>query len=349
MLGLQASVFNSILTQKFITPAGAALNTLINLIVFVLSLSICLRLTPIKAFAGSLLLGALYFIIAAGLFVIVGLWIDLFLPVLIITLTYIGSTSYRFFNETKKRQLLEKELDIARAIQKSFLPKELKELSGISISSFMQPAKFVAGDLYDILVIKDNKVGVFIGDVSGKGVPASLIMAQTISLFRVFANQYENANEVLNRLNKELYGKFEGRFVTCLYMIIDPHRNIVQVSSAGHAPVLLYRKENNTVSEIELGAGMPLGVMDEMEYENVDFDLSKNDKIMVFTDGLTEARNLESKEFGVENVKKIIFDHGNDSSDRILKVTKDELFRFSFRAPQHDDITIIVLANRKEG
>jgi serine phosphatase RsbU (regulator of sigma subunit) len=212
----------------------------------------------------------------------------------------------------------------------------------------MQPAKFVAGDLYDIAIIQGKLIGVFIGDVSGKGVPASLIMAQTISLFRVFANQFAKPSEVLGRLNKELYGKFEGRFVTCLYMIIDPNENKVQVSSAGHAPVLLYRKDNNTVSEVELSAGMPLGVMDEIAYDDVSFDLGKNDKVMVFTDGLTEARNRESREFGLDAVKKIIFEHGGASSDKILKITKEELFRFSLRAPQHDDITIIVLANRKE-
>ena len=348
MMGLQASIFNSIVDKKFITPAPASLNALASLFVLLLSLFFCLRFSPLMALAASSIIGIAYFLIATVLFITCRFWIDLFLPLSVIILTYIATTAYRFFNETKKRQLLEKELYIARAIQKSFLPQDIKELSGISISSFMQPAKFVAGDLYDILLLKDNKVGVFIGDVSGKGVPASLIMAQTISLFRVFANQYDDPNEVLNRLNKELYGKFEGRFVTCLYMIIDKRQDKVQVSSAGHSPVLLYRKEDNAVSEVELGAGMPLGVMDEMEYGNVVFSLSRNDKVMVFTDGLSEARNVEGEEFGYDKAKKIIFDHGNASSDKILNITKDELFRFSFRAPQHDDITIIVLANAKE-
>ncbi|MCX5705514.1 MAG: CHASE2 domain-containing protein [Candidatus Omnitrophica bacterium] len=348
MLGLQASVLNSILTSRFITPVGLFLNTFINLLVFALSLFICLRFAPLRAFCSSIILGSVYFIFAVTVFVFFGFWVDLFLPLFIIALTYIGSTAYRFFNETKKRQLLEKELDIARAIQKSFLPKDIKEFSGITVSSFMQPAKFVAGDLYDILTVKDNKVGVFIGDVSGKGVPASLIMAQTISLFRVFANQYDFAHEVLNRLNKELYGRFEGRFVTCLYMIIDSQAGKVQVSSAGHSPVLVYRKGGNAVLEIELGAGMPLGVMDETEYEDVAFDLRPNDKVMVYTDGLSEARNRQSQEFGSENAKRIFFEHGDASSDRILGVTKEALSRFAAGAPQHDDITIIVLANLRK-
>jgi sigma-B regulation protein RsbU (phosphoserine phosphatase) len=347
LLGLQASVFNSIIAKKFISPASPLLNTLINLIVFVLNLIICLHFSPLKAFFSSIIFGLGYFVIATVLFIFPGLWINLFLPLLIIATTYIGSTAYRFFHEHRKRQLLEKELDIAREIQKSFLPKETKECAGINVSSFMQPAKFVAGDLYDIINLKDERMGVFIGDVSGKGVSASLIMAQTISLFRVFANQYQSASEVLNRLNKELTGRFEGRFVTCLYMVVDQKNSQVQVSSAGHAPVLLYRKERKEVSEIELNAGMPLGIMEENDYENVTFDLKENDKVMIFTDGLAEARNRENQEFGVERPKKIIIEHGNSSSEKILKLTKDELFRFTLHAPQHDDITIIVLANKR--
>ena len=348
MVGLQASIFNSIITGQFIRPAGRPANVIFSLFVFIIALFICLRSSPLKAFGISMLLCCGCLLISMGLFVFFRVWVDIFLQGSIIIITYIGSTLYRFFNEIKKRLLLEKELDIARAIQKSFLPKDLKEFSGISISSFMQPAKFVAGDLYDIVIIQDKKVGVFIGDVSGKGVPASLIMAQTISLFRVFANQYSNASEVLNRLNKELYGKFEGRFVTGLYMIIDPAANKVQVSSAGHAPVLLYSKDENKVSEVELGAGMPLGILEENVYGDVSFDLGKNDKVMIFTDGLTEARNLESEEFGLDAVKKIIFEHGSVSSDKILKAAKDELSRFTLHAAQFDDITIIVLANHKE-
>ncbi len=348
MLGLHASIFNSILSSHFIIPASLPVNTFMNIIIFIFSLVICLHFTPLKAFVSSISLALIYLIVATTLLTVFAIWIDLFLPLLIIAATYIGSTSYRFFNETKKRQLLEKELDIARAIQKSFLPRDLKQFSGISISSFMQPAKFVAGDLYDIAVIHGGKIGVFIGDVSGKGVPASLIMAQTISLFRVFAHQFTNASEVLNRLNKELCGRFEGRFVTCLYMIIDPEKNKVQVSSAGHAPVFLYQKDSSKILEVELDAGMPIGIVEEMSYDDITFDLGRNDKVIVFTDGLSEARSREGVEFQLNNIKKIILSQGEHSSDKILKALKEELFRFTLHAVQHDDITIIVLANRKE-
>jgi serine phosphatase RsbU (regulator of sigma subunit) len=348
MVGLQASVFNSVITGQFIRPAGRVFNTAFAFLIFLVAMFICLKSSPLKGLTLIISLAAGCFIVSETLFVLSNLWINIFLPEFIIAVTYIGSTSYRFLSELKKRQLLEKELDIARQIQQSFLPKDVKGFSGVSVSSFMQPAKFVAGDLYDILAMQDNKVGVFIGDVSGKGIPASLIMAQTISLFRVFANQFAKPSEVLNRLNKELYGRFEGRFVTCLYMVIDPKEDSVEISSAGHSPVLVYRKNGNSVAETAFDAGLPLGVMEEAEYQDSVFDLARNDKAMVFTDGVTEARDVRSGEFGLEAVKKIILEHGRASSDRILKATKEELFRFSSGAAQHDDITIVVIENRKD-
>lgn len=349
MLGLQASVFNSIINRDFIRKAGVFLNALIGIFIFILSLIICLRFSAVKALMGSVILGLFYFIISTGLFILCGVWADLFLPVLIIGLTYIGATLYRFLEETRKKQLLEKELDIAREIQRSFLPEDIKEFHGLKISSFMQPAKFVAGDLYDIFIIDDKRIGVFIGDVSGKGVPASLIMAQTISLFRIFSRRYFNCGEVLEYLNKELYGKLSGRFVTCLYMIIDIVERKVSVSSAGHSPVLVHKMENNSVLEAELSADLPLGVMEDTEYKDVIFNIEKGDQIIVFTDGLTEARNVKKEEFGLEKVKDIIMRDKSSSSGALCGAIKHELSGFSHHTIQHDDVTLITLFFRFNG
>jgi CHASE2 domain-containing sensor protein len=344
MMGLQASVFNSIINRKFIIDAGVILNTLINLIVFIISLIICLRLSPLKAFVGNLLLGIAYFAISTDVFIYYGVWVDLFLPLSIIIFIYIGSTAYRFLAETRKRQLLEKELDIARAIQESFLPADIKEFCGLSISSFMQPAKFVAGDLYDIVALDDARLGVFMGDVSGKGVSASLIMAQTISLFRVFSRQYFNPSQVLGLLNKELYGRFSGRFVTALFMIIDTKEHKVYLSSAAQAPLLLYKHNENKVKEVDLSAEIPLGIMAETEYKEVSFDMEKGDKVTIFTDGVFEARNRQAQEFGIDNIKRIISENPGSTPQEISESLRKEVAKFSYGCPQHDDITLITFS-----
>jgi len=344
MLGLQASVFNSIVQGEFIKDIGLFFNLLINLLVFILSLIICLRLSPLKAFLGNTVLGVIYFVIAAGVFIFWSIWIDLFLPLLLVTLTYTASTLYRFLDETRKRLLLENELDIARTIQKSFLPAAAKKFSELTVSSFLQPAKFVAGDLYDILILDDKKIGIFIADVSGKGIPASLIMAQTISLFRIFARQHSSCAEVLRQLNKELYGRFDGRFVTGMYITVDVKEGKACVSSAAHSPLLLYKGERNILSEVELLAEVPLGIMEDACYKDVKFHLEKSDRIILFTDGLSEARNREGREFGLKNIKNTILKNAKLSSDNLLEKIKDDLSGFSYQAPQHDDVTVIVLA-----
>lgn len=343
MLGLQASVFNSIIQRQFITDAGPFVNTLINLIIFLFSFFFCLWFRPLKAFFCNAVLGAGYFGLAGAIFIIYGLWIDLFLPLAVIFLSYVGSLLYRFLDELRKRELLEKELDIARTIQNSFLPQELKEFCGIRISAFMQPAKFVAGDLYDIVAIDDKRLGILIGDVSGKGVPAALIMAQTISLFRVFSRQYPGCPEVLERINSELCGKFSGRFVTALYMLIDAEKNTVRVSSAGHAPLLHFIGRQAKIQEIELPQDMPLGIMEAAEYQEAIFNLEEQDKLIVFTDGVQEARNKKGEEFGIDNTKKIITDNPRLHPDELSGLIKENILRFSRSCPQHDDITLIIL------
>jgi len=344
LVGLQASIFNSLMNKEFITYVGFPFNIFFAFLVFFFSLAICLWLKPLKSFLGSLVFATAYFSLSVAVFIIFGLWIDLFLPLFIILVNYIVVSAYRFFAETKKRELLEQELDIARAIQKSFLPSELKEFSGLGISSFMLPAKFVAGDLYDFVKIDDRRLGLFIADVSGKGVPASLIMAQTISFFRIFARQYADCAKVLALINKELCGKTSARFVTAMYIIVDTTQNKVYVSSAGHSPLLLYRKKTNTVAEVEINAGMPLGIMDEAGYENVPVDIESGDKIVIFTDGLTDARDVNNQEFGCENVKKIISENGTKKAEQLSELIIDRVKKFSMHRSQHDDITLIICA-----
>jgi len=220
------------------------------------------------------------------------------------------------------------------------------DMEGVAVSAFLEPAKFVAGDLYDILGLEGKKTGVFIGDVSGKGIPASLIMAQTISLFRIFARRYTRPAEVLEALNKELYGKFEGRFVTCLYLIIDKKRRSATVASAGHGPLLLYGKEDSRLTEADLKADVPLGIMEDTAYSDVLLDFRQGDKIVVFTDGVPEARNRMRQEFGLDTIKRIILKDAGLSAEALAQDIGLEVRRFSSGAPQHDDITLMVLENK---
>lgn len=344
MLGLQASVFNSILEKKFIIDIGPALNALMAVIIFLLSLLACLKLPPFKALYANILLGIVYFFISTMFLALYGVLTDIFFPLAMIIVTYSAAMVYKFIEEERKRQILENELGIAKTIQSSFLPQALKEFKGISIASFMRPAKFVAGDLYDIVELDENRLGILIGDVSGKGVSASLIMAQAISQFRIFCRQDQGCSAVLNHLNKELYGRFQGAFVTCLYLILDTASNRMYISSAGHSPLLLYQQSSKGIIELDLSAGFPLGVIDDVSYDEIQHTINKQDKLFFFTDGLYEARNKKGQEFEIDRVKKIILENSDSSAAKINEAMEKTIFNFSDSRKQHDDITFIVLA-----
>ena len=347
MLGLQASVLNSLITNNFIKHAGTIPNTVINLIVFSLMIFICVKISPLKSLGVSIGVAFIYFLIALGIFIFYGIWIDLFFPLLIIASTWAGATLYGFLAEARKIELLEKELDIARQIQKSFLPQDIKEFLDIEIFSFMQPAKFVGGDLYDIVVLDDKRLGVFIGDVSGKGVPASLIMAQTVSLFRVFAKNCYDPATVLDQVNKELSRELQGRFVTGLYLIVDTQNSLLKAACAGHSPIIFYSAKDDSVEDFLPASGAPLGVMDSIEYETFERKLEKGDRFLLYTDGVSEARNKKGDEFGEVRIRDVLSKDKNFSVEQTLNNYKEEIFYFFKGLPQHDDITLILLGLKK--
>ena len=342
MVGLQASVFNSILNKKFIVPGGGSFNLLVNTVIFLLSLIISLKFKPLSSFLYNLALGLVYFLLNTLVFVGAGLWINLFLPLVIIGFVYVGITLFRILQEVRRRELLEKELDIARRIQESFLPLKLEEIPSLKIAAFFKPAKFVAGDLYDLIRLDEEKLGIFIGDVSGKGVPASLIMAQTVSLFRVFAKDKTSPSGVLTKLNKELAKVLEGRFVTAFYLVLDTKEKKIIGSSAGHSPVIYYNSQEKKVLELEFSSGPPLGISEFLEYEEEKFPLNPKGRFLLYTDGLTEAKNKKSEEFGLERVKEIILNYPDLDLQGLVDKLKEECFNFYRGMPQHDDITIIL-------
>ncbi len=344
MLGVHASVYNSIISGKFIHDVPVIFKTLINLIVCLLSVFICIKNKPLQSLAISIVFSCLYFSFAWAIFAWLGFYVDVFLPLCLVGVTWASITLYNFLAQTRKKDLMEKELEIAQKIQKSFLPADIGKISGLDVFSFMQPAKFVAGDLYDIVRIDDDKTGIFIGDVSGKGVPASLIMAQTISLFRVFAKQSLDPAKVLSDLNKELAKVLEGRFVTAIYLILDSKNKIFSAASAGHNPIICYNSENDFVEDFLPSSGLPLGVMDIAEYESFSRKTHEGDKFILYTDGITEARDKKGNEFGEERLKNILLKDKACSGSQIMEGVKSELFGFSKGLPQFDDITLIVLA-----
>ena len=194
-------------------------------------------------------------------------------------------------------QQQEEELDRAREIQQMLLPNTLPQLPGVQVTGAWQPAKAVGGDYFDVLRLDGNRLGLCIGDVAGKGITAALLMANLQASFRAFATPEATPAAVCSKLNTFLCSNVaSGKFVTFFYAVLDVEKQTLTYENAGHSPGLLLRSDG--AIESLNGGGAVLGVLPEWNYQNFSAGLNPSDKILLFTDGITEAENTQLEEFG---------------------------------------------------
>jgi serine phosphatase RsbU (regulator of sigma subunit) len=193
--------------------------------------------------------------------------------------------------QARERERIDQELRIARLIQQTLLPKDVPNLSGWELAAYYQPARAVGGDFYDFLYYDDGRLGIVVGDVTDKGVPAALVMATTRSILRSSAEKLMTPGAVLEQSNNLLCPDIPPKmFVTCLYGILEPETGRLQYANAGHD--LPYHRHGNQVEEMR-ATGMPLGLMPDMHYEEKEAYLAPGDSILLYSDGLVEAHNAD--------------------------------------------------------
>ncbi|NPV77186.1 MAG: SpoIIE family protein phosphatase [Anaerolineae bacterium] len=242
--------------------------------------------------------------------------------------------------EALERERIEQEMRIARLVQHALLPKSLPEITGWRISVHYQPARAVGGDFYDFLPLPDGRMVVVIGDVTDKGVPAALIMATTRAVLRGAARRMLPPGEALERSNNLLYPEMlPNMFITCFYAILEPHTGRIQYANAGHN--LPYHYQTDRVDEL-YATGMPLGLMEEMKYEQKESWIKPGDSLLFYSDGLVEAHNTHRDMFGVPRLKELIARYNNNHS--IITDLMSEWGAFTgLEADQEDDITMVYL------
>lgn len=240
----------------------------------------------------------------------------------------------------EERTRIEQELRTAQLIQLSLLPKEQPTLPGWRIATYYQAAREVGGDLYDFLPFEDGRLGLVIGDVTDKGMPAALVMASTRSMLRAAAQATDSPGEVLARVNDLLYADIpEKMFVTCFYAILDPVSGKLCYANAGHD--LPYRQHGGAACELR-ATGMPLGLMRGMRYEEQEVILAHNENILFYTDGLVEAHNAGREMFGFPRLQTLLAEHSGGTS--IIDFLLAELQCFTGEGwEQEDDMTMLTL------
>src|SRR5215217_3251206 len=230
--------------------------------------------------------------------------------------------------EILQRELVEQELELARSIQQASLPKEVPTLEGWQISPFYRPAREVGGDFYDFHFLSEGRVGLVVGDATGKGVPAALVMSTTLGMLQLAAGALDSSSpgEVLSRVNETLFARIPpNMFVTCFYAILDPNSASLSYANAGHDLPYVLRGSGGECEELR-ARGMPLGLMPQMSYEEKEIVLQEGDSALFYSDGLVEAHNPKGEMFGFPRLRALITEHGEKRSlaDSLL----EELYSF---------------------
>ena len=248
-----------------------------------------------------------------------------------------------FEREIRMRERIEQELRIARLIQQTLLPKTLPELPGYKLSAFYRPAREVGGDFYDFLELQDGRLGLVVGDVTDKGVPAALVMATTRTVLRATATRLLSPGEVLKRANDVIVTDIPpNMFITCLYAILDPDSGQLVYANAGHD--LPYRRKPGLGQDAEelRARGMPLGLMPEMSYEEKEIVLERGESILFYSDGLVEAHDPQREMFGIPRLRALVAEHAE--KEALVDTLVKELYFFVGEGwEQEDDITLLTL------
>ncbi|MDQ7052635.1 MAG: SpoIIE family protein phosphatase [candidate division KSB1 bacterium] len=260
------------------------------------------------------------------------------------------------FRESQKnlaeQERLQKEMQVAQEIQQTLLPHEFPDIEGYEIAGHYEAAQLIGGDYYDFVEVDRDTLGIVVADVSGKGVPGSMVMTMIRQALRTEARGVKDAAEVLARLNELILGDMKkGMFVTMFYVIIDSKRRRLNYASAGHNPMILYRASTQKTYYLN-PRGFPIGIqltepdLFRKSIESDTLQLAEDDLLLLYTDGITEAMNSRRQIFGEERLLQAIRQLGHLRAQPFVEALRNEILAFTEECPQSDDITFVVIREK---
>ncbi len=330
--------FVAVLTVKFVLPRYSGLPTYVRVPVAVATLigggvfgsGLAMFVNPLSIFYQARL--ALMVLMVNGV-----------LAVVVGFLTY-GYEHMRLQieQEAAERGKLEQEMRIARDIQMELLPNAFPEIPGLDIFAFTVPARQVGGDCYDVIDVGDGRIAITIGDVSGKGTPAAILMANVQAAVRALSEAGIPAGELIRRVNRLVY-RFteESAFITFFYCVLDGRTGALSYVNAGHNPPCLIRADGRK-EYLEKG-GLVIGVVPEADYEEGAATLGPGDSLVLYTDGITEAMNHNDEMFGEERFERILEEYRHAPAREIERHVYAGIKDFAAGAAQSDDLTMVVI------
>jgi serine phosphatase RsbU (regulator of sigma subunit) len=266
---------------------------------------------------------------------------DLDLLTVMANIAAVRVESVRLAEVEQAERIMKRDLTQAAEIQRGILPEKAPQVPGLDLAGFNAPCRTVGGDYYGFFTHSDGRVGLALGDVSGKGMPAALMVMAFEARLRVLAEDTTNAAELVARINKITCANCpSNRFITFFYGVLDPAGGELSFANAGHNPPVVVRASGE--SEMLEGGGPVLGVLSIAPYGEERVPLSSGDLIAIYSDGVTEATNTSGEEYGEQRLIDVLQNLRRESADAIVSTVMESLNRFTLGAPQADDITLVV-------
>jgi sigma-B regulation protein RsbU (phosphoserine phosphatase) len=248
----------------------------------------------------------------------------------------------RLLEEERNLRMMQEEMRVAKETQINLLPKEFPIINGYQIAAKTIPAKEVGGDYYDLIQIDDNRFAFCLGDVSGKGMPAAMLMSNLQATLRSHTVSNNLCKDIISVSNQLLYNSTDPtKFATLFYGIINLASNEIVFCNAGHNNPLLYT-DNKNIVELKTG-GIMLGCLPDSDFEDEKISIKKNDVIVIYSDGISEAMNESEEEYGEERLSELISNHLDKSPDKIIENILSDVEMFVGKASQWDDMTLMII------
>jgi|RhiMetdeSRZDD1v2_1073273.scaffolds.fasta_scaffold10958_8 phosphoserine phosphatase RsbU/P len=247
----------------------------------------------------------------------------------------------RLHRDALEKERIERELELASAIQKQLLPRDLPVVAGLEIAAKNVPTRQVGGDYFDFFPLSRGRLAFLVSDVSGKGIPAALLVSTVHAAVHLQIDEAKTVADLISRIDRHLQ-RFAGtrKFLTCFFGLLEPDTGVLRYVSAGHNPALLWRKSGGI--EKLSATGVPMGMFPNASWKEETISLSAGDLLCVYTDGVTEALNSAEEEFGLDRLSRILAKDGSSSPDALCRMIFDEVDAFVADAPQYDDQTLLL-------
>jgi serine phosphatase RsbU (regulator of sigma subunit) len=257
-----------------------------------------------------------------------------------------NQTAFAIANARLHRKLLlqertERELQVARQVQESFLPRHLPEVAGMQFHAQVKAAQEVGGDFYDFIPLEGGRWAIVVGDVAGKGIAAALLAARMSSAIREFALTEHEPRRVVAQVNDRLSAmEAESSFITLIFALLDPHSRTLELVNAGHPPPLLRRSSTGQVREIQSCVNFPVGVVSDTEFEPESVQIEPGDIVCLYSDGVTEAMNAQEQSYGHGRLKSVAAAPAASAAQLMENILKD-VHSFVGSARPSDDLTLV--------